>query len=146
LVAEDDVVVIDFEGEPRRSLEERREKMPPERDIAGMLRSLDYAAWAALDRVANRVPELPTRVTDAAMAWRHWASQAFLDSYIATTTDAMRVGGEAALPSRELLELFLLQKGFYEILYEASNRPSWLSIPVRGVLDLLSKEARQEGA
>jgi maltose alpha-D-glucosyltransferase / alpha-amylase len=146
LVAEEDVVVIDFEGEPRRSLEERREKMPPERDLAGMLRSLDYAAWAALDRVASRAPDLATRVTHAAMAWRNWASQAFLESYIATTTDAMRAGGEAVLPSRDLLELLLLQKAFYEIIYEASNRPSWLAIPVRGVLDLLSSEVHEEGA
>jgi maltose alpha-D-glucosyltransferase/alpha-amylase len=145
LVAEDDVVVIDFEGEPRRSLEERREKMPPQRDVAGMLRSLDYAAWAALDRVATRVPELPSRVTDAAMAWRDWASQAFLESYITTTSDASDLGREATLPSRELLELFLLQKAFYEISYEAANRPGWLAIPIRGVLALLSNKP-QEGS
>jgi maltose alpha-D-glucosyltransferase / alpha-amylase len=143
LVAEDDVVVIDFEGEPRRSLEERREKMPPQRDVAGMLRSLDYAAWSALDRVATRVPEMPSRVTDAAMAWRDWASQAFLDAYIETTSDETDDDGDLALLSRELLDVFLLQKAFYEINYEAANRPSWLAIPIRGVLALLSGQPKE---
>jgi maltose alpha-D-glucosyltransferase/alpha-amylase len=145
LVAEHDVVIIDFEGEPRRSLEERREKMPPQRDMGGMLRSLDYAAWAALDGVASRVPDLPARVTDAATAWRDWASQAFLESYFETVSDATGDRDGVASPSRELLEMFLLQKAFYEINYEAANRPSWLPIPIRGVLALLSDEPKEKG-
>jgi maltose alpha-D-glucosyltransferase / alpha-amylase len=145
LVAEDDVVVIDFEGEPRRSLQERREKMPPQRDVAGMLRSLDYAAWTALDRIATRVPELPSRVGDAAVAWRDWASQAFLESYIATASNTTSAVGDALSLADELLELFLLQKAFYEISYEAANRPGWLPIPIRGVLEILSSEPNERG-
>ncbi|MEZ5818752.1 MAG: maltose alpha-D-glucosyltransferase [Hyphomicrobiaceae bacterium] len=141
LVVETDVFVIDFEGEPRRTLEERRAKTSPMRDVAGLLRSLDYAAWAALDRVATRTPDLPARVTAAALAWREWASEAFLDAY--------KKARGPDIPAPELgslLDIFLLQKAFYEITYEAANRPGWMSIPIRGVLDLLAPSQTREGA
>jgi len=137
LVSKDDVVIIDFEGEPGRTLEERREKSSPLRDVAGMLRSLDYAASAAADRFATRRGELPDRIWAAATAWRNRASRDFLESYVAV------VQGTPGYPSDEraatgLLDLFLLQKAFYEIAYEAANRPAWLTIPLRSVLDLLT--------
>ena len=137
LISKDDVVIIDFEGEPGRALTERREKSSPLRDVAGMLRSLDYAASAAVDRFAARTTELPDRVLAAATAWRNRASRDFIQGYIEA------VQGTPGYPANEhvaasLLDLFLLQKAFYEIAYEAANRPAWLSIPLRSVLDLLT--------
>jgi len=137
LVSKDDVIIIDFEGEPRRSLAERREKSSPLRDAAGMLRSLDYSASAAVDRFASRKGELPERVMAVATAWRNRASRDFLTAYVEA------VQGTAIYPAdrqaaESLLDLFLLQKGFYEIAYEAANRPHWLSIPLRNVIDLLT--------
>jgi maltose alpha-D-glucosyltransferase/alpha-amylase len=142
LVAEHDVVIIDFEGEPRRQLEERRQKTSPLRDVAGMLRSLDYATFAALDRIATRTPELSERVTDAARAWRDTAEAQFLAAYraVAETMPSYPANDAAA---RGQLELFLLQKAFYEISYESANRPGWLSIPVRGVLALLANDTKE---
>ncbi len=142
LISQDDVVIIDFEGEPGRTLAERREKSSPLRDVAGMLRSLDYAASAAVDRFATRTGELPERALAAATTWRNRASRDFLDAYIEVTQ------GMPSYPADEkvaasLLDLFLLQKAFYEIAYEAANRPTWLSIPLRSVLDQLTgSEAR----
>jgi maltose alpha-D-glucosyltransferase/alpha-amylase len=138
LVAKDEVVIIDFEGEPGRTLAERREKTSPLRDVAGMLRSLDYAASAALDRFAARTGGLPDRVVSAASGWRERAGREFIDAYVKASQ------GLASLPkdrgdASALLNLFLLQKTLYEISYEAANRPSWLGIPVRGLLELLER-------
>jgi maltose alpha-D-glucosyltransferase/alpha-amylase len=134
LIAQDDVIIVDFEGEPARPLAERRKKSSPLRDVAGMLRSLDYAASAATERFASRAGEVPERILTAAAAWRDRASREFLQAYFAIVPElAWHSGGNGA----GLLDLFLLQKAFYEIVYEAANRPSWLHIPVRGVLDLV---------
>jgi maltose alpha-D-glucosyltransferase/alpha-amylase len=116
-------------------LAERREKSSPLRDVAGMLRSLDYAAWAALERFASRTGGVPQRIAAAAATWRRRASQDFLDAYYAAVPEL-----NASSDAPGLLDLFLLQKVFYEIRYEAANRPGWLAIPVRGALELLSKQ------
>jgi len=144
LVSKDDVVIIDFEGEPGRRLAERREKTSPLRDVAGMLRSLDYAASAALDRFATRAGALPERVVAATAAWRERAGREFMDTYV----EAAR--GMASFPQERddaaaLLELFLLQKTLYEISYEAANRPSWITVPVRGMLELLERAEAKVG-
>jgi maltose alpha-D-glucosyltransferase/alpha-amylase len=135
LVAQDDIVIIDFEGEPQRSLAERREKSSGLRDIAGMLRSFDYAAWSAIDRIRTRGGSVELRVAKRAFAWRDQAVGEFLAVYWPLAEEA------GILPEPEtrdsLLELFRIQKAFYELGYEASNRPAWLSIPVRGLLDLI---------
>ena len=131
LVAQADIYIIDFEGEPRRSLEERRAKSSPLRDVAGMLRSFDYAAFAALDRVTAKGIESP-RAEALAWRWRDRSAARFLEAYAEATDGAGQ---------DPLLSLFLAQKAFYEIGYEAANRPAWLSIPVRGVLDLLKGDA-----
>jgi maltose alpha-D-glucosyltransferase/alpha-amylase len=138
LVSQADVVIIDFEGEPGRSLAERRAKTSPLRDVAGMLRSIDYAAFAALDRVGSRVPDLPERTIAAAENWRRRASDEFVQIYKATAGDMPSMPRDAQTLDRQL-EIFLLQKVFYEINYEAANRPTWLSIPVRGALELMAK-------
>jgi maltose alpha-D-glucosyltransferase / alpha-amylase len=135
LIAQDDVIVVDFEGEPARPLSERRAKSSPLRDVAGMLRSLDYAASASIERFAARTGDVPERIRSAAAGWRNRAMRDFLDAYFATVPE-LTGGGSGT----HLLDLFLLQKAFYEIGYEAANRPGWLQIPIRGVLDLLSLE------
>ena len=136
LIAQDDVMIIDFEGEPARPLAERREKSSPLRDVAGMLRSFDYAASAAIERFASRTGEVPERIAVAAATWRNRATRDFLEAYFATLPELAGPGGQSG-PG--LLDLFLLQKAFYEIAYETASRPAWLPIPVRGVLDLLAE-------
>ena len=130
LVANGDVFIIDFEGEPMRPLEERRGKQAPLRDVAGMLRSFAYAA--ATIRI-----ELGGGIEDSWLdAWAAATSTAFLDAYHA------RMAGSGSLPAdladrERLLQLFLLEKALYEVHYELANRPDWLGIPVAGVLALL---------
>jgi maltose alpha-D-glucosyltransferase/alpha-amylase len=139
LVAQQDLFIIDFEGEPRRSLEERRAKSSPLRDVAGMLRSFDYAAWTAVMRVAAKLPDQSRNSEAIARRWRERMSREFLNGYWSSVQDAEnQPQGEETRQS--LLELFLLQKAFYEINYELSNRPDWVRIPLQGVLDLVDGE------
>ncbi len=137
LISKDDVIIIDFEGEPGRPLAERRAKTSPLRDVAGMLRSLDYVAWTALDRLAEKAVELPERVFLSAVKWRDNASNEFFQTYQETATDLASYP-EDKKSAMDQLEIFILQKAFYEISYEAANRPNWLSIPLRGVLERIS--------
>ncbi len=132
LIAKADVYVIDFEGEPRRDLKERRAKSSPLRDVAGMLRSFDYAAFAAIDR-SRALANLPAEVENIAWTWRDRSTARFLAAYGAAT-------GADLSEDNDLLKLFVLQKALYEIGYEAANRPDWVSMPVRGVLALLDRE------
>ena len=142
LVVQDDVMIIDFEGEPQRSLAERREKSSGLRDVAGMLRSFDYAAWSAIDRIKMRSGFVEPRAMKRAFAWRDQAVRDFLAAYW-PMADAAGILPDAE--AREsLLLLFTMQKALYELGYEANNRPAWLSIPVRGLLDLIVP--RQEGS
>ncbi len=138
LVAQHDVMIIDFEGEPQRDLAERREKTSPLVDVAGMLRSFDYVAWAALDRLLARHGQIDGAVHQLAAEWRDSATRDFLDAY----SLAAEPGG--FLPTEPnarsgLLDLFKIRKASYEIGYESANRPSWVPIPVRGLLDLLTE-------
>ncbi|MBI2392169.1 MAG: putative maltokinase [Deltaproteobacteria bacterium] len=131
---EDDLVIIDFEGEPARSLEERRRKGLAVRDVAGMLRSFDYAAVTAL-----RAAREPERARPWIDAWRRAVSDAFVAAW------REGVAGSPAAPaddrdSRALLDLFLIEKAVYEVGYELDHRPTWVSIPIEGLLSLL--EAR----
>jgi maltose alpha-D-glucosyltransferase/alpha-amylase len=126
-----DVVIIDFEGEPRRTLAERRARSSPLRDVAGMLRSFDYAAFAAIDRV-RALGQVRPDIEAIAWRWRDVSSAKFLAAY----ADARDVD-VAAIADDPLLKLFILQKALYEIGYESANRPTWLATPVRGVLSLL---------
>ncbi len=136
LVANGDVLLIDFEGEPAKSLPERRAKSSPLKDVAGMLRSFDYAAWASALYLAERSPADQSRILPAALAWRDAAQRSFLDSYRAV------IGGCPVWPTgsataERLLKVFMIQKLFYELQYEAANRPNWLTIPLRGIVGLL---------
>ncbi|MBU2533762.1 MAG: putative maltokinase, partial [Alphaproteobacteria bacterium] len=140
LVSGDDAIIIDFEGEPGRPLDERRRKTSPMRDVAGMLRSFDYAAFAALDRRLKQTSERTESLLDAARQWHALAHHQFLDNYVATARKTFLSTPEEMAAASAPLQLFLLQKAFYEISYEAANRPGWLAIPLRGVLDLLTTQ------
>ncbi|MBA3820196.1 MAG: maltose alpha-D-glucosyltransferase [Deltaproteobacteria bacterium] len=131
----EDFVIIDFEGEPGRPLSQRRFKRTPLRDVAGMLRSLQYASVAALRDGRARHEDLPL-LQPWAHAWSDWVSASFLGGYLD------RARGSRLVPTNEtdlglLLEFFLVEKCIYEIGYELNNRPDWLEIPLRGLLALL---------
>jgi maltose alpha-D-glucosyltransferase/alpha-amylase len=128
LVASGDAYIIDFEGEPARPLEERRRKASPLRDVAGLMRSIDYAAAAVADPknlVASRIS--PGRRHRLVARLREGAQKAFLRGYRGATA------GLPNLKSKELLDFFLIEKAAYEVGYEAANRPTWLAIPVGGL-------------
>ena len=128
-------VVIDFEGEPARSVDERRAKQCPLRDVAGMLRSFDYVVHAAL---AARPEAGRARLRPALEAWKRLAVRAFLSGYM------MEAGKspERLLPRspeavRRACAVFELEKACYELRYELNNRPDWISIPLAGISRLL---------
>ena len=136
LWAEGDFYVLDFEGEPARPIDQRRMKESPLKDVAGMLRSFSYAAYAELfAHAAARKSELE-RLEHWARAWQLWASAAFLKGYLGP------IGSTSLLPPASpqratLLDLFLLGKALYELNYELNNRPDWVRIPLRGIVELL---------
>ena len=138
LKAEQGWVAIDFEGEPARSLEERRRLASPLQDVAGMLRSFDYAAFSPL--VLGEDPDTPgptreelARFEGPAAAWIEANRNAFLDGYLAGAGDSSQPGGDHEL----LLRAFELDKAVYEVMYEARHRPPWLQIPLGGIRRLL---------
>lgn len=141
LVAQDDVYVIDFEGEPRRSVEERRVKTSPLRDVAGMLRSIDYVAAAALRHQGQMPPGQEEHAAERAARWRWLTIEQFLKAYRETMEGCPTAPADAAF-ERALLDLFLIQKAAYEVSYELSNRPSWVDIPLTGLLSLMSEEEK----
>jgi maltose alpha-D-glucosyltransferase/alpha-amylase len=133
LVAKEDVYVIDFEGEPGHAVDARRAKDSPLRDVAGMLRSFDYAMRTSMARMAAARPEVPAQLEQVAGDWRASASEAFLQSY----TMAVLEGRGLPLGDPEagtLLDLFLIEKACYEVRYEAANRPAWLGVPLKALL------------
>src|SRR3954454_21219340 len=124
-----DWILLDFEGEPARTLVERRRKRSPLRDVAGMLRSFAYAATAA---------EL-TRDADVPEDWEERARERFLESYLETVDATLLPPGEAAI--ERLLAVFELEKAVYELRYELDNRPDWVGIPVAGIERLMHQAA-----
>ena len=138
LICEGDVMIVDFEGEPQRALSQRRTKSSPLRDVGGMLRSFDYLAWSALDRRRHVAGEVHEAEQQRAVVWRNQTVDAFLRAYVDSASQAPTYPQDAKT-AEGLLRLFTIQKAIYEIGYEAANRPAWLSIPVRGLLDLLKR-------
>ncbi len=139
LIVKDDIYIIDFEGEPRRTLDMRRRKVPAARDLASMLRSIDYSAMAALDRANTVAPDENGRVATALAAWQNEASQSLIDAYRETMTDTSLWPMEAA-QFRNLIDFFLIEKAFYEIEYELAHRPEWLRVPLRGLLAIFKPQ------
>jgi maltose alpha-D-glucosyltransferase/alpha-amylase len=138
LVTEGDITIFDFEGEPARPLEERRQKCSPLRDVAGMLRSFSYAALTGLAAATATRPEDMERLAPWAEMWEQWVSGTFLRAYLDATRES------SILPSRRedleaLLQLFLMDKAAYEVSYELNNRPDWVHIPLAGMLRLRAR-------
>jgi len=134
-----DFVIIDFEGEPARSLSERRIKRSPLRDIAGMIRSFHYATHFALFKEASIRPEDIPVLEPWADLWYRYISGAFLRSYLDTTGKAPFIPEERE-EFETMLRAFLLDKAIYELGYELNNRPEWVIIPLKGIKDLLEAE------
>jgi trehalose synthase-fused probable maltokinase len=132
--ADDDWVVLDFEGEPARTLVERRRKRSPLRDVAGMLRSFAYAATAS--ELLHDAP--------APEGWEASVRTAYLDGYLEETDQSLLPPGRAAV--ERLLAVFELEKAVYELRYELDNRPDWVKIPVAGIARLLEPETTEPEA
>jgi maltose alpha-D-glucosyltransferase/alpha-amylase len=137
LVAPGDAVILDFEGEPARPLDARRAKGSAWRDVAGLLRSLDYAAAvAAATEESGAATAAPTpRRTELIARWRDAAGEAFLAAYRAV----WEAETGAPPPGEALLDLFLVEKAAYELGYEAANRPAWVPVPLRGLAALAER-------
>ena len=131
LLVNNDFLIIDFEGEPGRALDERRAKQWPLRDVAGMLRSIDYVRWTALQRVAQGHDEL-RRLESIAAAWTDATRRAFLDAYARRAQGSGLFDDLADVGS--LLALAEFEKSLYELRYELGNRPGWVGIALAGVV------------
>ncbi len=138
-----DFVIIDFEGEPMRSVGERRLKRSPMRDVAGMIRSFDYAAWTALRRHRELVspdPAAEARDRHAAHLWAGWLSREFVREYI---LHLRTLRPDLVWPNLQETELVLrcwvLEKALYELVYELNSRPDWVDIPLRAIVTILKE-------
>ncbi|NJL18701.1 MAG: hypothetical protein HC938_17665 [Nitrospira sp.] len=130
----DGFVVIDFEGEPARPLEERRAKVCPLKDVGGMLRSFNYATHAAL----KQCPEVSSAAVELMREWEGAVRTSFLEGY----GSVARPGEVVFLPGTwdealQVIRVYELDKALYELRYEMRNRPEWLSIPLQGIRRLL---------
>jgi predicted trehalose synthase len=129
LWSEGDWVILDFEGEPARSLVERRRKRSPLRDVAGMLRSFAYVASAVELLRGHRAPD----------GWEEAARSQFLAGYLAAVDPVLLPSGQVAI--ERLLAVYELEKAVYELQYELDNRPDWVGIPVAGIQRLIETAA-----
>ncbi|UST53270.1 maltose alpha-D-glucosyltransferase [Comamonadaceae bacterium OTU4NAUVB1] len=136
LVSRNDFLIIDFEGEPARTFEERRQRSSALRDVAGMVRSFNYAHWSALRRVAQSPDEL-VKLEAAARDWENQTRDAFLNAY----GERMIEGGstQSGEAAERLLALFEFEKAMYELRYELSNRLDWVQVPLQGILALVDR-------
>jgi maltose alpha-D-glucosyltransferase / alpha-amylase len=139
LIAGEDVQIIDFEGEPTKPLELRRRKALPQRDLAGMIRSFDYAA-SVVERQAKHAGggESVGRAASILADFRNRAAAALLEGYGEIFGQPISRDGMA------LLELLMLEKAVYEICYEAANRPDWLVVPLKGALEIADRLLHEE--
>ena len=132
-----DFLIIDFEGEPARPLNVRRLKESPLRDVAGMLRSFHYAAYASLlGKITGIRPEDFGLLESWARLWQVWVSATYLKAYLTATAES------DFLPKTQkelqiLLDAYSLQKAIYELGYELNNRPAWARIPLEGILQIM---------
>ena len=132
-----DFLIIDFEGEPARSLDERRSKSSVLKDVSGMLRSFHYASWAGVFEL-NR-GSFPTTLADMEpwrRLWHWWTSVFFLKGYLDTAQKAPFLPKDFG-ELRSLLDVYLLEKALYELGYELNNRPDWIDIPIQGIREIM---------
>jgi maltose alpha-D-glucosyltransferase/alpha-amylase len=141
-----DFVIIDFEGEPLRSVGERRLKRSPMRDVAGMVRSFDYAARNALVKHWElRPPDAKQHVRErdehGAHVWGAWLGREFVRAYVQRLRDLR----PELLPATQadidlVLRAWTLEKALYEVRYELNSRPEWVEIPLRAVMSLIGSK------
>lgn len=139
-----DFQILDFEGEPLRSLRERRDKACALKDVAGMLRSFGYAAHTGRRQALGRHPGHKDTIAHFARAWEAWVSLAFLRSYLEAAAGAVFLPADPAV-TETLLDAFMLDKAFYELQYELNNRPDWVEIPLDGILSIAARSTRTNG-
>jgi maltose alpha-D-glucosyltransferase/alpha-amylase len=138
IAVQNDFYFIDFEGEPARPIAQRRCKSSPLRDVAGMIRSFDYAATAAVRQVGETRPAALPRMAELADAWRERA----IDGFRAAYRKEMRgchAYPASKLQAKAMIDFFILEKAVYEVNYELANRPAWVAIPLNGILRVLAK-------
>jgi maltose alpha-D-glucosyltransferase/alpha-amylase len=133
-----DFVIIDFEGEPARPITERRLKRSALRDVAGMLRSFNYAALTKLRNNSVR-PEDAVQLRPWARFWDFWVSVTFLKGYLEATASAS-FAPKSQDEFNLMLSVHMLEKAIYELGYELNNRPDWVDIPIAGILRMVTPE------
>ena len=141
LVVKDDIFIVNLEGEPHRALADRRRKAPAARDVAGVLRSIDYSVAAALERALKVSADDQGKLAAALEQWRDQSIATFLAAYHETPGET-RLWPETSQASERMLRFFELERAVYEIDYELNNRPDWVRLPMtprcgwsRGELD-----------
>ncbi len=141
LRSREDFVILDFEGEPARPLAERRAKQSPLKDVAGMLRSFSYAAHSALNAHTQRRPPNSPQDTHNLETWASLWQSAVAHEFLQAYTITITTQNPNLIPTPQQLQLLLnpclLEKSLYELLYELNNRPTWVHIPLAGILTLL---------
>jgi maltose alpha-D-glucosyltransferase/alpha-amylase len=137
LVAKDDAFILDFEGEPGRPLQERRGKAPAARDVAGLIRSIDYSTTSALINAVSLTPEERNILAPKLELWREKAAGEFWTACREATNPELWPADPAE--AQNLLDFFLLEKAFYEMEYELMNRPAWLHVPLDGTWRILQR-------
>jgi maltose alpha-D-glucosyltransferase/alpha-amylase len=145
IAVQNDFYLIDFEGEPGRPIAARRRKSSPLRDVAGMIRSFDYAAITAVRQISETRPAAVPRLSALAEAWRQRA----VDGFRAAYRRAMRgcpAYPASKLQAKSLIDFFTLEKAIYEVGYELANRPEWVAIPLNGILRVLAKMSGETNA
>jgi maltose alpha-D-glucosyltransferase/alpha-amylase len=136
LIVKDDISIIGFEGDAGLSLAERRRKVPPARDVACLLRSIDYSVLAAFDRALKVAPDEQGKLASALAEWRERAGATFVAAYRESMT-ATRLWPADPHAAEAMINFFLLEKAVHEIEYELAHRPEWLRLPVAGLLRML---------
>jgi maltose alpha-D-glucosyltransferase/alpha-amylase len=140
LLVQNDFVITDFEGEPARPVSERRQKQAAAKDVAGMLRSFNYARYQALAHATVERPDALASLEAPARDWERATRQAFLEAYRDSTRGSPLYGSWDDM--RQLIDLFEVDKAFYELAYEVDNRPDWVRIPLAGLKEVLEGAGR----
>jgi maltose alpha-D-glucosyltransferase/alpha-amylase len=144
LAVKNDFSIIDFEGEPMRTLAERRQKGSPLRDVAGMLRSYAYVAAAAVRQMGEIQPATMPVLQQRGEDWLRQVTAAFWDGYQGAAA-GMRSLPAASAVTNALLKFFMLEKAIYEVEYELAHRPAWITVPLSGVLAMIDHDGVDNG-
>jgi maltose alpha-D-glucosyltransferase/alpha-amylase len=135
LRTEEDFMILDFEGEPDRPIAYRRARQSPLKDVAGMIRSYSYAAYAALFAFTIHSPDSHAVLEPWADTWQYWVADAFLNGYHASAGHSVLI--PRGRPWDRLLRAFVIDKALYELGYEVNHRPDWVRIPLIGIRQLI---------